>query len=577
MRTYKKFEENMKKLSGLIAFIVILVLIYTGYWFYQSRQVKDLFTKHLKEYEQVDKDGYHLKVDDISVGGFPLNYEVKINNPRYESADASLASKSPRFAVDGSIKVGTDVLGKSYWIKQAGDLNYLFADHQTEELKSYVVQGNMEVKADVAHPQYWKAFLHPFFGFPKAFYQEDASFQDILNELTFVGYEDKNFVLSEVNGNDRKDLLKFSKAWLQWKHSPGSDGTEKIALNIDLKDFEAVENGKPVIPHLQKLVDVETMTVDIPYILGSGKNTISLNFEAALPRNFDFSKILDHKNLNIELKDLNINNLYGDTSIKFNVSFKEKDVNQRNLHFDLTTESKVTKEGSEAIHRHFIDTLKASAESGEKGPSQEVLVELLKCCQEKLESIIPDYTKLGQMRFIFDGDVLFKQVANNLVLDRVTIKNLDSTAEPYGIRSHGDALMVNDLPKGQYEIDIENYQTFIHDVTSYYNRIYPILEKFAEANKQPLHFDTVTSTEEKEIVDFLKSLTLDPESNKKDLTIVIDFKTPGSVKIGHNSFEQVKLAWDKLISDLSKPIPPAQPKAETPSVPEQKKAETSNP
>lgn len=556
----------MKKLTGLITFVVVLCLVYAGYWFYQAQQVKELVANHLKNFEKADRDGYRLKVDNLSVGGFPLNYEVKLANPRYELANESASEKkTSALGIDGAIKVGSDVLGKTYWIKQEGDLNYFYPDQSTQEPKKFLVKGNMELKADVSHPQYWKAFMHPFHGFPQAFYKQDATLQEILNELKFVSYQDSNFALYEVTGDKQTELMTFAKGAFNWKHAPNSDGTEKFVMNIDLKDLETVDNGRPLTAHLAKIVDLSTFTVDLPYFFGSGKNNISMNFDASLPPNLDFSKVLAYKNLNIDLKNLDIQNLYGNTSVKMNLTFNEKDSENRNLHFGFSTISKVTKEGSEAVHKHFIESLKQRAQANASDdPDQKVIAELLKCCQDKLEGIIPDYTKLGTMKFIVDGDVLFKDVADTLSLEKVVVNHFDTIVDPYGIKSFGEGAIVNDQPKGQYQFDLINYQTMIHDIVSYYNRIYPVLEKFAEANSQTIPVDTITDLEEREIVDFFKSLAKD--ADKKDITIVIDFNEPGSVKIGHSSYEQVKQAWDKLVADLAKQVPPAKPKAELPAV-----------
>lgn len=93
----------------------------------------------------------------------------------------------------------------------------------------------------------------------------------------------------------------------------------------------------------------------------------------------------------------------------------------------------------------------------------------------------------------------------------------------------------------------------IHALVSYYNRIYPILEKFSETNKQPLPMGSINETQEKEIMDFFKSISNDHQSDHADITITLDFTDFNNPKIGNSSWEQVKEAWDKLLSDLVKP------------------------
>lgn len=549
----------MKKFSGLIIFIVAVALIYTGFWFYQAHKVKELVVYHLNQYEKPDAEGYQIKVDNVSVHGYPFNYVVKLTNPKYVKTQEP---KSVRIAVDGAIKFGTDILGRSYWVKQEGDVNYLPNSTDEQAAKRYKVKGNLELKADVAHPQYVQALMHPFFGLPKVFYKENPSFQELLNELKMASYEDHDFGMYEIDG-ETKQLVGFSKGWVRWKHSPEGKEDEKFVFNLDLKDFEAAENGRPLLPHLKKLMDLNTdMALDVPYILNSGKNNISLDFEATLPQNFDVWNFFNYKNVNVELKKLEMDNLYGHTSANFDLAFTEKEKDGRNLHVGFNTESIITEKGSEAIHRQFIDGIKLRVAAQPSDPENKVLVDLLKCCEDTLQDIIPNYMKLGKMQFIFDADVKIKNVLKNPALDKIIVSHFDALAKPYGIKSHGTAEFANNQPKGKYEIDWMNYKEMIHDVIVYYNRIHPIFEKFAEANNQPMPIGLITAEQEKEIVDFFKSISNDPSQDNTDVTITIDFTDINNPKIGQNSVEQVKQAWDKLVTDIMKPeTPSAKPSA----------------
>lgn len=554
----------MKKLSSLIILIVVLALLYTGFWFYQAHRVKALVVNHLNEYEKPDAQGYHVKVDDVSVHGYPFNYEVQLSNPKYEKVQEPKSDVQQDFkiAVDGVIKIGTDIFGRSYWVKQEGDVNYIPKNIDDKDSKRYEVKGNLNLKVDVKHPQYVQAFMHPFFGLPKVFYQENPTFQALLDELKMASYEDHDFGLYEIDG-DTKQLVGFSKGWVRWMHSPNGKEEEKFVFNFDLKDFEAAENGRPLIPHLKKLMDLNTdMAIDIPYILGSGKNNISLDFEAILPRNFDVWNFFNYKNIVFELKKLEMDNLYGQTSAKFDFDLKENEKDNRNLHVNFKTESSITEKGSEAIHKQFIDGLKLKVAAQPSDPDNKVLVDLLKCCQDRLQDIIPNYTKLGTMQFIFDADVKVKNISMTGALDKININALDLLAKPYGIKSHGSADFLNNQASGKYEINWINYKEMIHDLIAYYNRIYPIFEKFSEANKQPISIGLINDTQEKEIADFFKSISNDTSSENATITITIDFTDMSNPKIGHNSVEQVKQAWDKLVADIIKVETPSTKPAE---------------
>lgn len=551
----------MKKLSGFIILIVVLALIYTGFWFYQANRVKKLVVYHLNEYAKPNEKGYQVKVDKVSVQGYPLSYEVKLLNPRYEKVkEAPETEPSLKVAVDGAIKIGTDILGRNYWVKQEGDINYgpIVEDHG---IKKYSAQGNLKLKVGVRHPQYFQAFLHPFFGLPKVFYKENPTFQELMNELKMASYEDHDFRMYELDDHSKKQLLEFTKGRVQWQHEPTGKEEDKFVFNLDLKDFEAVENGRLLLPHLKKLMDLNTdMTVDVPYILNSGKNNIALDFEATLPQNFDLAKFFNYKNLNLELKKLEMDNLYGHTVATFGVNLKETEKDSRTFHLGLNTESLVTQKGSEAIHRQFIDSLKLKVAEQPSEPENKVLLDLLKCCEDSLQELIPNYTKLGKMKLNIDTDIKVKNISQNPSLDKILVNHLDAIAEPYGIKSHGTAEFANNRPQGKYEIEWINYKEMIHDAIAYYNRIHPIFEKISESNHQPLAVGLIDPTKEKEIVDFFKSISNNPSNDDKTITVTIDFTDISNIKIGHSSIEQVKEAWGKLIRDIVKPEPKVEKK-----------------
>ena len=543
----------MKKLSGLIIFIVLLALVYVGFWFYKAHEVKELVQLHLKEYEKPNADGYQFKVEDVSVHGFPFNYEVKLANPRYEMANASDPGH-PNVVIDGALKVGTDLLGKTYWMKQEGDILYLLPNGEGSPAKKYAIKGQMKLQADVAHPQYFQAFMHPFHGFPKAFYKENSSFQEILNEIKTADYEDQDFGLYEVDAKGERQLLGFSKGRVHWSHQPDTEKEDRFVLNLDLKDFEATEQGKALLPHLRRLLSINPdMAVDVPYFIGSGKNNIALDFEAAFPKNMDFSNFITYKDVDIQLKKLEMENAYGRTSLNFNIGLKEREADSRNLHIGFNTNSSITPQGSEAIHRQFMDSLKLkAADSQSADPESKVLKELLECCESQLQEVIPDYTRLGKMQFVLDSDLKIKTISENPTLHQFLIKHLNLLAEPYGFKSNGHVDLVNNQPSGLYEIQWVNFKEMIHDAISYFNRIHPILEKFSEANHQPLTIGVVNENQEKEIVDFFKSISKDPSKDDSTISIVVDFKDINNVRIGQNSLEQVKEAWEKVVMDLTK-------------------------
>jgi hypothetical protein len=541
-------EDDMKKLSSLAIVLITLAILYTGHWFYNANGLKTLVTNHLKEYEKIGPDGYQFKVDDVSVGGFPFNYEVNFVKPRYALAKESVhSSNETEFFVDGAMKIGTDILGRRYWVKQQGDIHYTIPEGN--ENKEYLVKGNMEFEVDATQPQLMQAFLHPFHGLPPALYQEEPSFHEILQEIHLVSYRDHNFSLFEVTENGNKPLLSFSNGSLICSHRPTAKNDQKYVFSFNMKDLETPENGKFLIPHLLKLMQINpSVVIDHYSIFGSGKNNLSIEFETIVPQNFDFTTEMAYKNVELNLKKMEIDNLYGNSSIQSLLSIVDIENEQKKLHLDFDYETQMTQLGLEATQRELVHRLKldAAAAASKNDPDEEIYTALLECCQNGL-GMIPDFTKLGKMKIVVNVDALQNiGTGDTLNLKELSIKHCDIITEPYAIKSHGEVKFVQDLPHGKYEIVWENYQKMLHDIFAYYNRIFPVLKKMIELREYPIPLEMIKESEEEGLVSFFRLISNDPEGSGETITITVDFNDLSNITVGGTSLQQVIEASHKL-------------------------------
>nr|WP_166154525.1 hypothetical protein [Neochlamydia sp. AcF84]NGY94398.1 hypothetical protein [Neochlamydia sp. AcF84] len=552
----------MKIINRLtVSIVAIFAFLYVGHWFYRAQQAKEFVLAHLKNYEKQSSGFYRLETGDVSVQGFPFSYEVKLNKPRYillQEGKKSLSS--PTLGIDGTLKIGTDILGKSYWLKQEGDLKYIAPTSSQASAKEYICKGNREIKLETVHPHYSHAFIHPFAELPKGFNAENFSIYEILRESKRVSYEDHDFVLYEKKGDVQTQWLSFSKGGLRWKQHPNKNKENKFLFSLDIEDAEAANQGKALLEHFKKFMVLNTDGLDIPSFLSSGKNTFNLEFEASLPLHLALWNFLSAENFDITLNKLNIKNPYGQLLVTSKIAHTQEEHDHRNLHLEFRTDSILTPQGIEAIHRQFMEGLKLkaseTASSASKRESQ-LLDELLKCCKDRLEDIIPDYAKLGKKSFIFDADVKIRDVVKKPFLHQIIIHNFDLDTQPYGIKSHGQAEFIESHPQGKYEFEWKNYKQMIHDLVAYFNRIHPVLEKIAEFNKQPLSLSIIDEDKEAKIIDFFRSLANEASQESATLSVTVNFMEKDHVKIGSSSLEQVKEAWEKLKKSLQKPEAPA--------------------
>jgi hypothetical protein len=533
----------MKKFCSL-GIIISLAVLYTGFWFYRADDIKTSVINELKEYTNNETDDGQLKVDDVFVTGFPFKYEVNFSKPHYGLAEGSLNSNEGlQFSVDGVIKAGTDLFGRSYWIKQEGDIHYVIPEGNA--IKKYIVKGNMEFKVDVNHPQYLKAFMHPFYGLSEVFYKENPSTEEILDTFKMVSYHDSNFSLIEVVVSGHQSLFSFSNGLVNWKDQLIGKEDLEFSLSFDLNDFEAAEGGRPL---LQKLIGVDMGEINGHItIVAPGKNNLSTYLKGTVPINLNFSDMITDKKIEFNIEKLEVDNSYGRTSTELLFSITKKDAEQQNLHLALNYETQMTQAGLEATRKGFLEGIKLkAAEIDDEDPSKKFVTSIVECCQGKLE-ILPDFTKLGKMKMLIDMNALLNpSTIENLDVAHVKINHFDFITTPFAIKSHGEVTDVQGVPQGQYQIVWENYQTMIHDFVAYFNRIHPIFEEYAKLNNREFLVGPFNDSQEKKIVNFFKALSDDPKSGRETITMTVDFNDLNNITIGGKSLPQVIRALGRL-------------------------------
>jgi hypothetical protein len=208
----------------------------------------------------------------------------------------------------------------------------------------------------------------------------------------------------------------------------------------------------------------------------------------------------------------------------------------------------MTQLGQEASQRELVHRLKleAAAAASKNDPNEKIYAALLECCQNGL-GVLPDFTKLGKMKIIINGDALLNTgTGDTLDLKALSFHHYDIITEPYAIKSHGEVKVIDDLPHGKYEIVWENYQKMIHDIVGYYNRVFPVVKKVVESGEYPFPIEMIKDPEEEKIVSFFRLISNDPASNGDTITITVDFNDLSNITVGGKSLQQVIEASHKL-------------------------------
>lgn len=522
-----------------LVIIILLLIAFTGFWYYKAEEAKNLVASHLKEWEKPNENGYRLRYENISVGGYPLSYEVSVSNPRY--AKEKTTDQSQIF-VDGKIVFGTNLWGSKYWIDRFGDLNILLNDEKSKKDNQHVViGGTSKIKMVVQNPQIFVGLMHPFQAFPKELYSQEFSFSNWWKNVHEGELEVRHMTL--LNAENSQVLMKLEKGDIDWKKSFYKEGIVNIILNFDLKGLEGLEK----IESLSKAISPTTQTKlfksgTLPTLFSPGKTDLVFEGEATFNERMNFEDFLELPPVSFKLKKMEISNNFGESKLKSSLEVEQK-AKGKFVHFDFSSSSVTTKEGYENMVNDFILALKNSAKEGSQ-PTDAKVKKLLECCEDDLKKVVPRYDELGKTNLNIDFDVkIAKDRETSKELIDLNVKHFDFTADPYGFLSHGDINWADTYPEGKFVIDLENYNRMIHDISNYYNGIQPLLPVLLDEKPQNVP-PKITETKIEQFLQFLQYISDEPK--EKDLTITIHFPGNENVTIGKRTLPEVGVALEKL-------------------------------
>jgi hypothetical protein len=221
----------MKRFFATIsAFVVILTIIYSGFWFYQSKKVKTLTEAYVREMtKRFGSDKSEFVYTTSKTSGFPFSFDVEFAKPKFVIDDRNLTAE---ISSEGSIIMSSNIIGSKLTVLLPKELNFIKAG---EEKSALLVKFNEEPAILVKAKQ---KGLIPWI------INTSVNEEDLPWVVTDFNYSDKGCNILRINGG--AELASIKSASLNLKM--GDDNSDSnYSLLMDFKSMQ-----------LDKLIELPT-------------------------------------------------------------------------------------------------------------------------------------------------------------------------------------------------------------------------------------------------------------------------------------------------------------------------------
>lgn len=542
----------MKKVIFLLA---ALGAIYSAFWFYGASKSKQVIEDKLQfAASKLKEDGYVLEYKNLSIKGFPFNYEAKIESPSIKKIEDQ-KNKSPLEAVfmDGSLSLISNLLGTEFSILKDGNIRVTYQS-TTQKLESkkteYISSGISEVSLSIYEKSYFDSIKNPF----KSMFEvmEKDSDEFLVGKKGSIYLRNVKWVNAE---NPSISLFEIEKGDLDYQLRDLDDGQTEIILKSDFKgiDLDTLMVGhEAYLPGNEKSLREIALLMSIPK---PGKTDIA--FDIYMKANFhqlahidqmkDLSSILP---FDIKIESFKVKNKFGNSLHQAQVSLDQEKDHQRNFHFDISAFNQMSKSEFQVFQKSWEDFLSNLPVCEERVP------EAVESTCPLFKALIPKLDELGKITLQIDFDLLFANLQDPTDNTKLTINHFDYYADPYGLKSDGYFHFKQpEMVLANYEIHLANYKDLFRDFFDYFDKLLKVLPII---NPEIKTFNFNKEKSYKEVINFLKDISDEPKQDLKDLKITIRVKGPADIQVGELSIEQFIQKIESLSSSVSKDFIPVE-------------------
>lgn len=552
----------MKK---IIAILVVLIIAYTAFWFYEAEKAKETFAKHLKEAEKPGENGFYLNYEDLSVGGYPFSYIVKVKNPKILQTEVNDEKNRPFSWLNGSFDFGTNLWGSEYWVTKFGEA-HLHVPASSESPEAHIVaKGESTVSFNIHNSHPLKAMIEPFKELPEAFFKADKNPEELFNLIREGEVESKDLTISIVDSNShQEEVFKADKTFFEWEHEhEKEDNVREISWKISLDGMTA--NYKNLMNFANKFNPTPLPIIgNSPYDV---KTDFILEGKAKFPKESK-SEEHDFSPLFVQISKFDVKSKLADWRSKGTLDINPEKNGETKIHYDHDITYNVTPEGYKASVEQLNSNIKYLEEEGDKvDPSEETFKKLIKCCKDDIVKLLPHLERQGKMQFYTDFDATTISKSGKEESFDIKLHHFDATSDLYGLKADGEAKGYPVL--GKFVIKFSNYKSFINDIFAYYNRIRPLLPVLVNENQ---NFPLWTPQMIEKLDNFLDSFNDEPGKDAKDLHITINFPDQEHITIGKKDMAEASQTVQKFMEDIEKDLKtePSKEKNNAPVEEEQK-------
>ncbi len=514
----------MKKF--LLSFLIILVLLFCGAWFFASYMINSKFEETLKS------NNIPLKYDSFKVGGFPFSFNITIINPEYNFNDGSnkvsikidgdcvlkagLFAEKISLTTNGPASVVGNLSGYRLKIKaSAKEGTYYIVNLQSSPISSSFLSNITSLSDD-----------------PKAIFKiidyikisgDKLKVVDLLSNTIMLNIDEYELKLSLDSAGKNKYKIELKEFLVNAIFSQSFQNLINYAMN-NVANIDAAVNK--VDSKIRKYFKVFNFAER-----GAINHNILIKYSGDLANKGDVK--VDKLKLHDDLVKLNFSGVADfamakeakiETDLEGKVSFSDKWYHLADKYSGSLLELMPSFSVGNSTLEKILNSLNKSSKSS------------------SANSYVPKMHEFGEIKLL--AKLNYKGKNNNSFVD---VKKAEINTDLYSAALKGKYLVKNNQEKYEFDLAVKNYQRLVDEILSFASAIgnSNSLVSFASGG----NFKISRAVGEK-IKNFILKISNDPSNT--DLLEVSAQKTfeEKYPAVGNYSSSQFEQMWRNFKTDL---------------------------
>lgn len=515
--------------SWIIAILLLAIVGYTAFWFYQAHLLKNMLQEKQGQVEKAPTYDFTLRFDDLETSGYPFSINLAIANPKIDcSLKSGLLDLSINF--DGKMTNSFTPFGQLEKVSTKGKTHITVKGADSKAVFEGFGDGEMTLQSK-SKGYLWSAVRHPF-----STKKED--FEDVMLHISPLKcsglIRDKKTAGLQINDallhyqrNPSAQTLNFSSDFIL-------DPTESSSATAqEFSDMCPQDTIKPFLVIVEKALQKQKiekyscsfdMQVDLP-----GVET--LEKISAAPMMLAFSPI---PKFAIDVKKFNISHNSGDLKSSGYCALSEDAQRQVLLTFGKEVIFKTT----EASYTQCITTINTIAEmvAQDLKPDNEDLARIKTLFVSHLDDVralVPKLYQLGATKWGGKGSFEINKETYNC---SGNLSHFGFTNDLYGVFFNLDAKRQDEKISCKADLNCIKYKDLVGDFIAYFNRFTTVFNLLKHDDARPLN--PVSKETTAKIFEYLLAISDTPESESADLKITYTYDN-GRMRIGTLTLERL--------------------------------------